>query len=122
MRASDEAEELRRTKPRRPSAIELYAERPIRTQRDLRDYIGALDEDEGVRIEGHSKEHANGGFVFVGTYRGSYCVNLCDKVWNSKLRKYLPGGNDEFLYFETANEAFDYVKKLARRPLRAWLY
>ena len=100
----------------------LYSERAIRTQRDLLDYIEALDEDEGIRIQGDLENHIQGGFIFVGIYRGSYCVNICDKIWNSKLKTDVAGGNDEWYYFDTGKQAFDFVMKEARRPLRAWLY
>jgi len=33
--------------------IETYQERPIRSELDLSDFISALDEDEGIRIEGN---------------------------------------------------------------------
>ena len=102
--------------------IELYSERVLRNKRDLFDYIAALDEDEGVRIQGDLKNHSHGGFIFVGYYRGSYCVNICDKVWNSKLRKFIAGGNDEWYYFDTGKQAFTFVMKEAKRPIKAWLY
>jgi hypothetical protein len=99
-----------------------YAERPIRDEKDLLDFVEALDEDEGVRVDADLKNHSNGGFIFVGFYRGSYCVNICDKVWNAKIRKHVAGGNDEWYYFDTGKEACRFVLKEARRPLRAWLY
>lgn len=102
--------------------IQLYSERLIRNERDLLDYIKALDEDEGIRMQGDLKNHANGGFIFVGFYRGSYCVNICDKLWNPKLKKHFAGGKDEWYYFDTGKQAFDFVMREARRPIRAWLY
>ena len=108
-----------RSTPRRK---ELYSERLIKDEHDLLDFIEALDEDEGIRAEGDLKNHANGGFIFVGVYRGSYCVNICDKLWNAKLRKHIAGGKDEWYYFDTGKEAYRFVLKEARRPLRAWLY
>jgi hypothetical protein len=107
---------------RGPNAVQLYSERAIRNERDLLDFIEALDEDEGIRIEGSLKNHTAGGFIFVGYYRGNYCVNICDRVWNPKLRKYLAGGNDEWYYFDTGRQAFTFVMKEAKRPVRAWLY
>ncbi len=102
--------------------IELYSERPVRNEHDLLDFIQALDEDEGIRVEGNLENHENGGFVFVGYYRGSYCVNICDRVWSERLRKYVPGGKDEWYYFDAPRQAFDFALKEAKRPLRAWLY
>jgi len=107
---------------RRSHSRATYSERAIRTERDLLDFIEALDEDEGVRLEGNLKNHTAGGFIFVGYYRGSYCVNICDRTWNSKLRKYVTGGKDEWYYFDTGKQAFTFVMKEAKRPLKAWLY
>jgi hypothetical protein len=100
----------------------LYSERAIRTEQELLRYVQALDEDEGIRLQGNLENHAGGGFIFVGFYRGSYCVNICDRIWNAMLRKYTAGGNDEWYYFDTGRQAFDFVMKEAKIPLRAWLY
>lgn len=106
----------------RPSTATIYSERPIRNERDLLDFVTALDEDEGVRVEGDLKNHSGGGFIFVGYYRGSYCVNICDRSWSSKLRKFVAGEKDEWYYFDTAKQAVTFVLKEAKRPIRAWLY
>ena len=106
----------------RSRTVELYSERVLRNEEDLLEHIEALDEDEGVRIQGDLENHVHGGFIFVGYYRGSYCVNICDKVWNSKLRKFTAGGSDEWYYFDKAEQAFRFVMKEAKRPLRAWMY
>lgn len=99
-----------------------YSERPIRSRRDLLDFIVALDEDEGIRLEGKLKNHLGGGFLFIGYYRGSYCVNICDRIWNSKLRKYVAGGKDEWYYFDTGKGAYAFAVREAKSPIRAWLY
>ncbi len=113
---------MAKAKPRPRRHVGPYSERQVRTERDLLDFIEALDEDEGIRIQGNLKNHDNGGFIFVATYRGSYCVNICDKVWTSKIRRYVAGGKDEWFYFDAGKEAFRFVMKEAKRPLRAWLY
>jgi len=110
------------TKPHPSRKIQLYFERPIKLEQHLLEFIEALDEDEGIRIEGSLKNHENGGFIFVGTYRGSYCVNICDRLWNARLKKYVAGGKDEWYYFDKGKEAFHFVMKEAKKPLRAWLY
>ena len=102
--------------------IEMYQERPIRNELDLSDFIGALDEDEGIRIEGNLTNHIGGGFIFIGYYRGSYCINICDRVWSSKVGKYVAGGGDEWYYFDTAKETYLFALKEAKRPIVAWLY
>lgn len=100
----------------------LYSERPIRNEHDLLEFINALDEDEGIRVIGNLKNHSGGGFIFVGHYRGSFCVNICDRIWSSELKKHVAGGKDEWYYFDDGKGAFDFVLKEAKRPLRAWLY
>jgi len=111
-----------RRKGLRRRTVELYSERLITSDRDLLDFIKALDEDEGIRVEGNLPNHVGGGFIFVGYYRGSYCVNICDRVWNSKLKKHVAGEKDEWYYFDDGKGAFDFVMRQAKRPIRAWLY
>jgi len=107
---------------RRRRIIEYYAERPIRSEQDLFDFLEALDEDEGIRVEGELKNHLGGGFIFIGYYRGSYCVNICDRIWKKKLGKYVAGGADEWYYFDAAKDTLTFVIREAKRPIRAWLY
>ncbi len=113
---------MARKTSRRRHPTATYSERSITSENDLLDFINALDEDEGVRILGNLKNHEGGGFIFVGYYRGSYCVNICDRVRNPKLRKYVTGGKDEWYYFDTGKQAFNFVMREAKRPVRAWLY
>ena len=102
--------------------IEAYQERPISSEQDLHDFIQALDEDEGIRLEGNLANHVGGGFIFIGYYRGSYCVNICDRVWSPKVGKHVAGERDEWYYFDTAKETYAFVLKEAKRPITAWLY
>lgn len=111
---------IKRMKGRK--VVETYQERPISSEQDLWDFTHALDEDEGIRVEGGLNNHTEGGFIFVGYYRGSYCVNVCDRVWNAKLKRYMARGNDEWYYFETADAAYSFTLKNARLPIHAWLY
>jgi len=100
----------------------IYAERRIVDTALLKRFIRALDEDEGVRIEGNVSDLANGGYVFLGFYRGSYCVNLCDRVRDRQTQKFTVGSNDRWFYFEEATALWKFLQPLIRRPLRAWLY
>ena len=106
----------------RKRIIEAYEERTIGSEQDIYDFIEALDEDEGIRVVGNVANHAGGGFIFVGYYRGSYCINICDRIWNAKLGKYVAGERDEWYYFDTAKETYVFVLKEAKHPIEAWLY
>jgi hypothetical protein len=103
-------------------ARSIYAERKVPDLPLLKRFIRALDEDEGLRIEGNLPDLANGGYIFVGFYRGSYCVNLCDRIRDRQSQKYTVGSNDKWFYFEEFNGLWKFLRPLIRKPLRAWLY
>jgi len=54
-----------RTQP--PRSAESYSERTLKSEGDLLDFLQALDEDEGIRVQGNLKNHTGGGFIFVVT-------------------------------------------------------
>jgi hypothetical protein len=103
-------------------ARSIYMERTIPNLPLLKRFIRALDEDEGIRIEGNRPDLANGGYVFVGFYRGNYCVNLCDRIRDEQSQKYTVGSNDKWFYFEEFTDLWKFLRPLIRKPLRAWLY
>lgn len=45
-------------KAKRSRVAERYYERPIKSEQDLLDFTEALDEDEGIRIQGDLKNHS----------------------------------------------------------------
>ncbi len=100
----------------------LYRERRIRSLHELTRLIGALDEDEGIRAEGKLRDLKGGGFVFIGFYRGRYCVDMCDRVWNPKVRAYITGSRDRWFDFDRADGLIEFLKPILRKPLRAWFY
>lgn len=100
----------------------LYSERRLQNLALLKKQMQALDEDEGVRIEGKLPDLANGGYIFVGFYRGSYCVNFCDRVRDKQSGAYTVGTNDRWFYFEEFQDLWKFLRPLIRKPPRAWLY
>jgi len=62
----------------------MYREERIRSFKELRDRVRALDEDEGIRIFGRVKGFRNGGFIFLGIYVERYCVMIRDRVWDPR--------------------------------------
>ncbi len=100
----------------------VYVERRIRDAQLLKRLIKALDEDEGIRMEGRVPDLANGGYIFVGFYRGSYCVNLCDRIRDRSSNRYTAGFNDKWFYFEDFSGLWRFLRPLARKPFKAWLY
>ena len=100
----------------------MYKEQRIQSLRDLKNYIYALDEDEGIRIFGKVKGCERGGFIFVGIYLGKYCVRVCDRVWDRKRKSHSIGNKNNYLYFSNVEELFNFLEDNIERPLRAWLY
>ena len=84
--------------------------------------VNALDEDEGIRIEGGLQDFTSGGYIFVGFYRGRYCVNLCDRIRDRSTKRYTAGSNDKWFYFEDFRGLWGFLRPLIRKPLKAWLY
>ncbi|MEM4246245.1 MAG: hypothetical protein QW390_03000 [Candidatus Bathyarchaeia archaeon] len=100
----------------------MYREQRIRSIKELRERLEALDEDEGIRIYGDAEGFSNGGFLFAGVYMGRYCIRICDRVWSRRCRKYLARRRSEYLYFARADQAWAFIKSAVKRPLKAWLY
>jgi hypothetical protein len=100
----------------------LYQERKITRLKDLPKFIQSLDEDEGIRIEGSVKGLANGGLIFLGFYRGQYCVNMRDKIWKPRLGRFMPGEDSRYLFFNSFQDLWRFLKPAVKKPLRAWMY
>lgn len=100
----------------------MYKECRIRNIKELKEQIRNLDEDEGIRISGRKEGFKNGGFIFLGFFRGKYCVNISDRLWNKVTKTYTAGGKEEFFYFKNSDEAWSFIEPIVERPLMAWVY
>jgi hypothetical protein len=100
----------------------MYREKRIYTMKELRDYVYALDEDEGIRIFGRIEDFVKGGFIFVGVYMGRYCVRVCDRVWDRERNTHSIGQKSKYFYFSKIEELFEFLKINIERPINAWLY
>ncbi|MBI4258692.1 MAG: hypothetical protein HY619_07035 [Thaumarchaeota archaeon] len=99
-----------------------YREQKVRSIGELKKLIDALELDEGIRLQGKSKDFKDGGFIFITKSRGKYCVNFCDKVKDKALRAYVPGGREEFHYLSRAEEVWSLVNGKFATPLKAAIY
>ena len=100
----------------------MYKEHRIRTFKELKEYIMALDEDEGIRIIGRVNGFLKGGFIFVGIYMERYCVRICDRIWNDERKAYTVGQRDRYHYFHNLEDLMFFLEKSVERPLIAWFY
>jgi len=100
----------------------MYREQRIRSLRELRETLGSLDEDEGIRIYGRARGLAKGGLIFTGVYMGRYCVRVADRVWDRRRKTFNVGRKSKYFYFDRFDEMWSFLKSIIGRPLRAWLY
>lgn len=100
----------------------MYVEKKLETMEELEMYMRALDEDEGIRTVGNSRSPIPNGYVFITKSNQRYCINLCKRVWNPETRRHQVGGNDEYYYFDTFEEAWRMVQSIIQLPIEAWLY
>lgn len=99
-----------------------YSEIRLTSFLELSRAITTLDPDEGIRVEGGLSEFENGGFIFVTKSSKKYCVNVCDRVLDKDSNLYVPGGHDEWHYFSKVEKVQKVLRRMARKPLRAWFY
>ena len=99
-----------------------YTDRHIRGFPLLKTLIGALDLDEGIRIQGKVRGFARGGYIFVTKSRGRYCVNICEQLKDPRSGTYVPGGREEWYYFEGAVAVLRCIRPILKSPLLAWAY
>jgi hypothetical protein len=100
----------------------LYVEKKIDTTEELARHMSALDEDEGIRTVGNSKSPVPNGYVFITKSNERYCINVCEKIWDTETASYKVGGNDKYFYFDTFEETWKMVTSIVELPLEAWLY
>jgi hypothetical protein len=89
---------------------------------ELKTVLWGLDLDEGIRFEADYPGRENGAFVFVTKCDEKYCVSIKDRTYDAILRKYVPGGREEWMYFDTVDEMWSFVSKLLKEPLEAYYY
>jgi hypothetical protein len=84
------------------------------TARDLLRELFSLDIDEGLRIESSSK----GTRLFINkTASATFVLQLC----NSKAKK-LDRNNNNFIYFDSAEDVIKFIKTKFGRNFSIWLY
>jgi hypothetical protein len=101
---------------------EGYSERKITQIRELKTLLWGLDMDEGLRFTAEMPGYENGAFVFVTKCDDRLCVNIKERIKDPSTNEFVPGGKEQWKYFETPEAAWNYVTKLLKPPFEAYYY
>lgn len=99
-----------------------YAERKITHLKELKNLFFSLDHDEGIRFEADIPGYPNKAFVFTTRCDDKICVILEERVFDKNVSAFVPGGREQWKYFETRKAAWQYVTKLLNPPIQAYYY
>ncbi len=99
-----------------------YDERKITQLRELKTIIWGLDLDEGIRFVAELPGYKEGAFVFLTKCDDQYCLSIKEKVMDDTTKRFVPGGREQWKYFETAESAWAYVSRFLKPPFEAYYY
>lgn len=105
-----------------PGGEHGYSERKITQIRELKTLLWGLDLDEGIRFTAEVPGYEKDAFVFVTKCDDKFCVNIKDQVLDDSSGEKVPGGKEQWKYFETAEAAWNYISKLLKHPFEAYYY
>ncbi|MDH2900806.1 MAG: hypothetical protein PXY39_07515 [archaeon] len=99
-----------------------YGERKIAQLDELKTLVWGLDLDEGIRFSANVPDHPGKSFVFITKCEDKICVTIKERILDKSLNQYVPGGKEEWKYFETPESAWQYITKLLSPPFEAYYY
>lgn len=99
-----------------------YEERKITQLKELKALLWGLDLDEGIRFVANVEGYPEPCFVFVTKCDDKICVTAKERVFDKALNHYVPGGKEQWKYFESAETAWQYIEKLLNPPIEAFYY
>jgi hypothetical protein len=99
-----------------------YGERKVTTLDELKTLLWGLDLDEGIRFTAEVPGRTGKSFVFVTKCYEKICVSTKERIFDKGLNKFVPGGKEEWKYFENAEEAWMFITGLLKAPIEAYYY
>jgi hypothetical protein len=99
-----------------------YSERKITQTRELKTLLWGLDLDEGLRFTAEISGYEKGAFVFVTKCDDKFCINIKERVLDEISKELIPGGKEQWKYFETAEAAWNYLSKFLKPHFEAFYY
>jgi hypothetical protein len=99
-----------------------YKERKITQLSELKNLVWGLDLDEGIRFLANVPGREGRSFVFVTKCDEKICVTTKDRILDKSLNEYIPGGKEEWKYFESPESAWQFISSLLKTPIEAYYY
>lgn len=99
-----------------------YHERRITQLRELKTLLWGLDLDEGIRFVADVPGYEKGAFFFLTKCDDRFCLNIKERVLDPSSNELVPGGKEQWKYFETAEAAWNYTSKFLKSPVEAYYY
>ncbi|HXQ92628.1 MAG TPA: hypothetical protein VN739_06450 [Nitrososphaerales archaeon] len=99
-----------------------YSERKITQIRELKTLLWGMELDEGLRFTAEIPGYEKGAFVFVTKCDDKYCINVKERVVDEISKEMVPGGKEQWKYFETAEAAWNYLGKFLKPHFEAYYY
>jgi hypothetical protein len=101
---------------------EGYKERKITQMKELKLLFWGLDLDEGIRLVADVPGYENGAFVFATKCDDKLCISIKERVFDKNVNEYVPGGKEQWKYFEKADAAWQYFGRFLKQPFEAYYY
>jgi hypothetical protein len=99
-----------------------YGERKLTQIKEVKTLVWGLELDEGLRFEAEVAGYADKAFVFVTKCDDKLCVTIKERVYDKVIGKHVPGGKEQWKYFETPEAAWQYISKLLKPPFEVYYY
>jgi hypothetical protein len=99
-----------------------YGERKVTKLNELKSLVWALDLDEGIRFVAKVHGYPGKSFVFITKCDDKVCVTIKERILDKSLNEYVPGGKEEWKYFETPESAWEYITTFLPAPVEAYYY
>src|SRR5271169_2846940 len=99
-----------------------YSVRKITQIRELKTLLWGLELDVGLRFTAEISGYDKGAFVFVTKCDDKFCVNIKERVIDETTKELVPGGKEQWKYFEKAEAAWNYLGKFLKPHFEAYYY
>ncbi|MHB1908963.1 MAG: hypothetical protein ACYCQJ_08860 [Nitrososphaerales archaeon] len=88
----------------------------------MKTLLWGIDLDEGIRFVAEVPGYKDKAFVFITRCEDKICITIRERIFDPALGEFVPGGKEQWKYFEVPEAAWQYVTKLLKTPFEAYYY